>query len=482
MSSATPAVVWFRDDLRLADNPALHAAAASGAPVLCVYVFDEESRGVRPLGGASRWWLHHSLAALDASLRAIGGRLDILRGAGAETIAALARGARRVDWTRRYGVAEIAIDTEAKSALKELGVEAASHNGQLLREPWELRTGSGSFYRVFTPFWRAANALPAPAPPSRAPKSVAAADWPAGAPNRIALDDLGLLPTRPDWASGLRAAWTPGEEGARARLKAFVGGELPGYAKGRDQLAEEATSRLSPHLRFGEISPRQVVAAVRKAAHAGANADKFLAEIGWREFCYHLLYHSPDLSTRNFQPRFDALPWRSDQAGFDAWKRGRTGYPVVDAGMRELWATGTMHNRARMVCASFLTKHLLIDWREGERWFWDTLCDADPANNPAQWQWVAGSGADAAPYFRVFNPVVQGGKFDPDGAYARLWAPELAKLDNKHIHAPWTAPPRALADAGVRLGETYPRPIVDHATARARALAAFATTTGEADP
>ncbi len=477
-----PVIVWFREDLRLADQPALAAAVAMRAPLLCVYIFDEDSADLRPLGGASRWWLHGSLAALAASLEAIGGRLDILEGPGAETIEALAVAAKaqRVVWTRRYGGAEIAIDETAKKRLRAREIEAESFNGLLLHEPWTVKTGAGGPFKVYTPFWRAARALPAPPEPTGAPRKLHSADWPRGAPRRAALDKLGLLPTKPDWAGGLREAWEPGEAGARKRLRTFIDDRLKDYAGDRDKPARHVTSNLSPHLRFGELSPRQALAAVHHAqdAHKAAprSIEKFLGELGWREFNHQLLFHWPDLASKNFNERFDALPWRkSYDADLRAWQKGLTGYPIVDAGMRELWTTGVMHNRVRLICASFLVKDLLIDWREGERWFWDTLVDADPANNPGNWQWVAGSGADAAPYFRIFNPVLQGAKFDADGAYVKRYVPELAKLDAAYIHKPWTAPDDALAGAGVTLGTTYPKPIVDHAKARERALAALSS-------
>ena len=474
----SPVIVWLRDDLRLADHPALHEAVASGAPVLCLYALDEESAGVRALGGAARWWLHHALAALDDSLRAAGGRLDILRGPAASLVPALAEaaGARGVFWTRRYGAAEIAVDSAIKATLVAQGREAKSFNGQLLAEPFALKTKTGGPYRVFTPFWRALAASPVAAP-LPAPTRIRAAEWPAGAPSRVARDDLRLRPTKPDWAGGLRAAWTPGEAGARAALQAFLSDRATTYPADRDRPALPATSRLSPHLRFGEISPRAVWHAARHAAATGevdaAAIDKFLSELGWRDFSWHLLFHNPDLATRNVDTRFDAFPWRDDPAGLAAWRRGQTGYPIVDAGMRELWTTGYMHNRVRMIAASFLIKHLLIDWRQGESWFQDTLCDADAASNPASWQWVAGSGADAAPYFRIFNPILQGEKFDAAGDYVRRWVPELARTPAAFIHKPWTAPRAMLDKAGVRLGVNYPAPIVDHAAARERALAAW---------
>jgi len=476
-----PALVWFRDDLRLSDQPALAAAVASGAPLLCLYVFDEESPGLRPLGGASRWWLHHSLEALSASLEAIGGRLDILRGKAGELVPAAARaaGASGVFWTRRYEAPTIEVDSGVKAELSAQGMRVESFNGQLLFEPWTLRTKTGDFYKVFTPFWKTCLALPDPGAPTPAPRKLKAAPWPAGAPRPITLDALGLLPRKPDWAGGLRAAWTPGETGAKARLADFLDVGIASYASHRDRPDIPATSRLSPHLRFGEISPRQAFAAARHACDAGQasarDVEKFVAELGWREFSYHLLFHNPELARKNFQARFDAFSWRAlGEAELSAWRKGRTGYPIVDAGMRELWLTGTMHNRVRMIAASFLIKDLMADWRVGEEWFWDTLCDADPASNAASWQWVAGSGADAAPYFRVFNPILQGIKFDPEGAYVRTYVPELAALPDEWIHKPWEAPPLVLKAAGVSLPRDYPLPMVDHGKARDRALAAFA--------
>jgi deoxyribodipyrimidine photo-lyase len=338
----------------------------------------------------------------------------------------------------------------------------------LLREPWTLATQSGTPFRVFTPFWRALRERGAPPSPLPAPNHLTAHAWPRGLA-RTTLDALELEPKNPDWAAPLRAVWRRGEAGAQAALRQFLEHGLRDYVEGRDRPHQEATSRMSPYLRFGHISPRQLW-------HAAPAADKFLSELGWREFSYYLLFHSPDLATRNWQPAYDAMAWRHDKPALRAWQRGQTGYPLVDAGMRQLWQTGWMHNRVRMVAASFLIKHLLLDWRLGEAWFWDTLVDADPASNPASWQWVAGSGADAAPYYRIFNPVLQGRKFDPAGAYVRRWVPELAALPAALIHEPWTAKPAALRAAGVRLGQTYPLPIVDHDAARARALTAWQAT------
>jgi deoxyribodipyrimidine photo-lyase len=469
-------IVWFRESLRLADHPALAAAVAHGDPVICLYVFDDKSPGLRPLGGATRWWLAQSLKSLKASLRAIGSDLVLRRGAAATVVPAVAResNAASVFWNDIAQAPQRTVARDVDEALAMLGVESKSFPDDLLVDPARLRNKEGRTMRVFTPFWKRVLASGEPPPPQPAPKSLP----PVPGIQSLTIDDLGLEPAKPDWAGGLRETWQPGERAAQARLAAFLETDVQTYVGDRDRPDRDGTSRLSPHLRFGEIGPRQVWHAARFAAAArpptAAGIDKFMSELGWREFSRHILYDLPDLATRNLQPSFDAFPWRQDEAGLRAWQRGRTGYPIVDAGMRQLWHTGTMHNRVRMVVASFLVKHLLIDWREGERWFWDTLVDADPANNPASWQWVAGCGADAAPYFRVFNPVLQGEKFDADGAYVRRWVPELADLPAPFIHRPWSATPLELAGAGITLGDNYPAPIVDHKAARERALAAYA--------
>ncbi len=472
-----PSIVWLRDDLRLHDNPALVAAAARDGAVVPLYVLDEESDGLRHLGGASRWWLHHSLDALSQAFADLGSPLVLRRGAPLNVVGEIVRetGAKALFWNRRYDAAGIEVDRRIKAGMRDGGLTVESFSANLLHEPWELATGSGQPYRVFTPFWKAARQAPAPRAPLPAPKRL---DAPGKAVPGNSLGTWNLLPRTVDWAGGLRETWTPGEAGARARLAAFLDGSLSGYSSRRDRPDRNSTSMLSPHLRFGEIGPVQISHAAL-ARGDGRDVHKFLAEVGWREFSYHLLFHNPDLATRNYRSRFDAMPWRRAPAQLEAWKRGQTGYPVVDAGMRQLWHTGWMHNRVRMVAASLLIKHLLIDWREGEAWFWDTLVDADPANNPASWQWVAGSGADAAPYFRIFNPVLQGEKFDPSGDYVRRWVPEIAKLPDKHLHSPWTASAGTLRDAGVELGRTYPAPIVDHAMARHRALEAFGESPAE---
>jgi deoxyribodipyrimidine photo-lyase len=471
-----PAIVWFRQDLRIADNPALCAAVESKRPLIVIYIFDEQAAGRWRLGGASRWWLHHSLEALTRDLKSKGAQLILRRGNADQTLLDLVRdtGASAVFWNRCYEPYTVARDKALKRALSDQGVEAVSCSAALMHEPWTIKTKSGEPFKVFTPFWRACRQSDVRSPHAP-PKHLDA--W-GGTAESDKLGDWRLLPTRPNWASQFDAAWTPGETGARRALDVFVAERLRSYAEGRDQLGADGTSRLSPHLHFGEISPIQVRSAVDAflmhdpALQSGA--EKFLAELGWCDFSANLLFHWPDLPEANWRKQFDQLRWSEDEAAFAAWTQGRTGYPIVDAGMRELWATGYMHNRARMIVASFLTKHLLIDWRRGQEWFWDTLVDADLANNAASWQWVAGSGADAAPYFRIFNPVTQGERYDADGAFVRRWVPELQQLDNDVIHKPWTASEETLADAGVKLGETYPRPIVDHAWARARALTSFA--------
>jgi deoxyribodipyrimidine photo-lyase len=413
-----PSIVWFRDDLRLADHPALAAALDRGGAVVLLYLLDEQSPGIRPLGGATRWWLHHSLTAHATEIERLGGRLVLRRGAAEVEVPKLVAqtGAEAVFWNRRYGASR-EIDARLKSRVRDGGGEVASFAASLLHEPWEVTTEAGTPYRVFTPYWRAARDLPARAPlpgPRRLPAAppVASDD----------LDDWELLPTRPDWAAGLRATWQPGEAAAAQRLERFATEGLADYHR-RDE-PSVGSSGLSPHLRFGEISPAQIWARMHGDLSAGArrNAPKFLSELGWRDFNWHTLYAHPDLATRNYRAAYDEFPWTWERGPeLEAWQQGRTGIPLVDAGMRELWRTGTMHNRVRMVVASFLVKNLLRHWRLGEEWFWDTLVDADEASNPGNWQWVAGSGADAAPYFRVFNPELQAKKFDPDGEYVRRW-------------------------------------------------------------
>ena len=476
--SSLPCIVWFRDDLRLSDHPALHAASKTGRPMICLYIFDEPSgaHDARPLGGAARWWLAQSLRALQKRLNAVGSSLLLRKGPAAKIIRELARktGAATVFWNEIAQAPQQALADQVAAALKEIGVATHSLPGDLLAATADIRNKDNRGLRVFTPFWRRVQALGDPPQPLPAPDRLCPGPDLAG----DTLESWRLEPTQPDWAGGLRESWTPGELAGQQRLDEFLGGGVAGYASQRDRPDLAGTSRLSPHLRFGEISPRQVWHAAHFAAAerpAPLSRPRQVPErTGWREFCRHLLFDVPDLAKRNLQPAFDAFPWRHDEEALRAWQRGQTGYPIVDAGMRELWHTGVMHNRVRMVAASFLVKHLLIDWREGEKWFWDTLVDADPGSNPANWQWVAGSGADAAPYFRVFNPILQGEKFDPDGAYVRRWVPELATLPTGLIHRPWSATPIELKAAGVDLGKTYPEPIIDHRTGRERALKAYA--------
>jgi deoxyribodipyrimidine photo-lyase len=471
-------LLWFRSDLRLADNPALDAAVANGRAVVPFYLLDDVDAGEWAQGGASRWWLHGSLASLASTLRARGSRLILRRGPAEAAIGKLLAdtGADTVYWNRRYEPWATTRDERLKAHLKCNGVEVRSFNSALLREPWTLTTQKGDPYRVFTPFWKALRAAGDPAKPSQAPDRILA---PISFPDGDDLSSWALLPKSPDWAGGMRAAWTPGEDGAQARLDAFVDGTVLDYREKRNLPGVSGTSRLSPHLHFGEIGPRQIWHATISRALADTGnpmpqgVETYLSEIAWREFSYHLLFHFPTLPEQPLRTEFTNFPWAEDAKGLAAWRRGLTGYPIVDAGMRELWSTGWMHNRVRMIVASFLIKDLLLHWRHGEAWFWDTLVDADLASNAASWQWVAGCGADAAPYFRVFNPSLQGAKFDPDGAYVRRWVPELSKMPDGMLHAPWNAPLIALADASVELGRTYPLPIVDHAVARQRALDAY---------
>ena len=444
--STSASIVWLRDDLRVADNPALSAAVERGGAVVVVYLLDEQSPAARPLGGASRWWLHGSLTALADDLAALGASLTLRRGPASDVIPALVAetGADAVFWNRRYGAMR-EVDAALKSRLTDEGVLVTSFAASLLYEPWRISSGSGDPYRVFTPFWRACLASGDPRPPLPAPTAIDGL-----AVGGDELDDWDLLPTRPDWAAGLREAWTPGSAGAHERLEHFVEHGLALYHR-RDEPGVETTSRLSPHLRFGELSPYEVWARVQQTLppEAAKNRAKFLSEIGWREFSYTILFARPDLARANYRAEFDAFPWGEPDAGqLEAWQKGQTGIPIVDAGMRELWTTGYMHNRVRMIVASFLTKNLLVDWRTGEEWFWDTLVDADEASNAASWQWVAGSGADAAPYFRIFNPMLQAEKFDPHGAYVNRWVPEVGT-------------------------PAYPAPIVDLKASRAEALAAY---------
>ncbi|MFO1375753.1 MAG: deoxyribodipyrimidine photo-lyase [Steroidobacteraceae bacterium] len=471
------AIVWLRRDLRLTDQPALAAALARHERIVPVYIHAPAEEAPWSPGAASRWWLHHSLAALARDIAARGGRLLVREGDSLATLRALVRetGATAVFWNRLYEPALVERDAAIKAALREDGVAAESHGAALLVEPWTVLTAAGEPYRVFTPFWRTASqrldSLPPPVPaPPRLPAVAAAL-------RSEPLDSLGLLP-RIRWDTDLASRWMPGEAGALARLDAFVGDTLARYRSERDRPDRDGSSRLSPHLHFGELSPRQALAAVRGACSAdpaaAGGAESFVRELGWREFAHYLLFHFPQTAAEPLDARFAALPWQQDEVAIAAWRRGRTGYPIVDAGLRELWHTGFMHNRVRMIAASLLTRNLFVNWLEGARWFWDTLLDADLANNTLGWQWTAGCGADAAPYFRIFSPVLQAERFDPGRAYLRRWCPELARLPDRWIHQPWAAPRDVLAAAGVLLGRDYPEPVVDPRASRALALERFA--------
>jgi deoxyribodipyrimidine photo-lyase len=476
-------LVWLRQDLRISDNPALTAAVATAEPVVPVYVLDNASEGDWPIGAAQRWWLHQSLHALGESFNALGSRLVLRRGPVADELGQLRSqtGATAIFWNRRYEPAAIARDAAIKRSLRMCGVDAKSFDAGLLAEPWEIQNQSGKPFQVFTPYWRRCLQRDDPPRPAPALKAIAT---PNSWPRSLRLEQLGLMPAIA-WYRKMDEHWRPGEKGAQRRLNTFLGAILPHYAASRNLPAMAGTSCLSPHLHFGEISARQVWHALHtRAVRDGIIDDTwrrhpFLTEIYWREFAYHLLYHFPRSPTEPLRPKFTSFPWENNAEHFDAWRRGRTGVPLVDAGMRQLWSIGWMHNRVRMVVGSFLVKNLLLSWVEGARWFWDTLVDADLANNTLGWQWCAGCGADAAPYFRIFNPVSQGETFDSDGNYVREWVPELAKLPTRYIHAPWKAPAAVLHAAKVDLGKTYPLPVADLKTTRERALSAYKALRGK---
>jgi deoxyribodipyrimidine photo-lyase len=464
------AVVWFRRDLRLRDNPALAHALANHERVVALYVHAPHEDEPWSLGAASRWWLHHALADLDRQLR---GRLVLRRGSSVDELCRLvdSAGAAAVYWNRLYEPAAIARDTAIKRDLRARGIAAESFAAALLFEPWRVLNRQGKPFRVFTPFWKQLLAQGLP----KNPVSVGQPEVDNAVVDRtqgfggVALAELDLLPNI-GWDQGISAAWRVSREAAEARLDEFVATELERYDTGRDLPATDQVSRLSPYLHFGQIGPREIVAACRDA---GGAASPFLRELGWREFAAYQLYHFPSTCDEPLDGRFERFAWREDAQQLAAWQRGMTGVPLVDAGMRQLWQTGWMHNRVRMIVASFLTKNLLLPWQQGARWFWDTLVDADLASNTLGWQWTAGCGADAAPYFRVFNPVLQGERFDKDGAYVRRWLPELDALADRWVHQPWAAPADVLRKAGIRLGGNYPAPLVDLKASRERALAAW---------
>lgn len=459
-----PVLFWFRQDLRLRDNPALQAAAelsaASNAPLIPLFILDDESAGPWKHGSASRWWLHHSLKSLSNSLNRHGFDLVLRRGRAGRVLKDLIEetGANALFWNRCYEPWRMARDEHIETHFRSMGLRAESFKSGLLFDPPEIRTKTGGPFRVFTPFYRACLA----APPPRVPLPTLPKDAKpkGGTAQSLSLDELCLLP-RIRWDEQFPEHWTPGEAGAQARLESFLSG-APDYGAMRDRPDRDGTSRLSPHLHWGEISPFQVWHAV------GDRSDSFLRELIWREFTHHLLFHNRFMPEEPLQPKFKAFPWKEDASALERWQKGLTGIPIVDAGMRQLWATGWMHNRVRMIAGSFLVKNLRLHWHHGQAWFWDCLVDADLANNSGGWQWIAGCGADAAPYFRIFNPVLQGEKFDPDGEYVRLWVPELGDMPAKYIHNPWAAPEKFRPPAAA-----YPAPIVDLASSRMKALECY---------
>lgn len=465
-------IVWFRQDLRIQDNPALTHAAQQKTPTLFLYIYDDTVPPEQTMGSAQRWWLYHSLKALDAQLRK---RFDtpliLKRGKPLSILKTICQntGITSLYWNRCYEPYSIERDQKIKAYFKGK-IDVESFNGSLLFEPWEVMNKSGNPFQVFTPFYKHASAHISPRSLEKSPDAI------KGASKKLQSDDLetwSLLPQNPDWAQKFAAYWQPGEEGAHKKLRSFLTGRLQSYAAQRDVPSAQSVSELSPHIHFGEISPHQAWFGAKDTDTTQKNIDKFLSELGWREFSYYLLFHFPHISTENFNKKFDSFPWDKNTQMLTAWQKGKTGYPIVDAGMRQLWETGWMHNRLRLIVGSFLTKHLLHNWQHGAAWFWDTLLDADLANNSASWQWIAGSGADAAPYFRIFNPTLQSKKFDPEGTFIRKWVPELKNLSHNDIHAPWAVPEDILEKAGIILGNTYPYPIIDHQKGRARALQAF---------
>ncbi len=476
MARKTVALLWLRQDLRLADQRALVAALDQADRVVPVFVLDEAAAGDWKPGAASLWWLHHSLAALGRSLSDAGNRLVLRRGDSAAILASLAQetGAVAVHCGRTHEPWQRALEEKVAEALG--AVPLLRHRVATLFDLDQVRSKTNTIYAVYTPFARACRALPDPEPPLPAPARV---PGPSNPPASDRLEDWRLLPTDPDWSGGMRAAWSPGEQGGHERMRAFLEDRLELYDVARNVPGDpHGTSMLSPHLHWGELSAVQVWHASRDAArgHRGvkrAGFDTFQGELLWHEFAAYLLHNNPAMPDTPLREAYARLPWRRDARGLRAWQQGRTGIPIVDAGMRQLWQTGWMHNRVRMITASFLTKHMMLSWQQGEAWFWDTLVDADLATNAASWQWVAGCGTDAQPYFRVFNPVTQGRKFDPEGRYVRQYVPELARLPDRWLHSPWEAPETVLSQAGLALGSDYPRPIVGLEEGRDRALAAF---------
>jgi deoxyribodipyrimidine photo-lyase len=470
------AILWFRQDLRLSDNAALRGALAEAAAILPVFILPERQSSW-PMGGASAWWLHFSLERLGEALAARGAPLCLRRGDPAQIVAALADtvDAESVHIGHCAEPAWRLEDDQLERLLEKAGRRLVRHRNTRLFDPDGIRTKTGGIYGMFTPFANAVRAMGDPPPPTQTPAAIPGLPKP---PPSDTLADWRLLPTKPDWAGGLRQAWTPGEPAAQTRAKLFLKQAVSQYDTGRNLPGQDLTSRLSPHLHWGEISAVWLWHAIKRH-QPGPGAQTFLNELIWRDFAAYLLWHKPRLPDAALRPEFDKLPWRRDPKALRAWQRGQTGVPIVDAGMRQLWQTGWMHNRVRMIAASFLVKHLLIDWREGAAWFWDTLVDADLAANSTNWQWVAGTGIDSQPFFRVFNPVTQGQKFDPDGAYVRAFVPEIAGLPDRFLHAPWSAPADLLDSAGFRLGRDYPHPLIDLAAGRQRALDTYKRTVRE---
>jgi len=465
------AIVWFRQDLRLKDNPALIHAVEEGYQIIPLYILDSDNAADWQRGAASKWWLYKSLQALNESL---GGNMVFRKGKADDILPEILKesGASAVFWNRCYEPWRIKRDMQIKEWLKEFRITCETFNGSLLWEPWEVHKKDGTPYRVFTPFYKnGCLKRPEPPEPRDAPKDISYAQFSP----RYSESDLDLLPDI-QWYRKMEQYWSPGEKGAQERLHDFIENGLDGYKEGRDRPDKDNTSRLSPHLHNGEISPRDAwhVARTKGMDNAPVNDVKnFCSELGWREFSYSLLYYNPEMTHAPIQEKFNNFPWDKDSGALERWQKGQTGIPIVDAGMRQLWETGWMHNRVRMIVGSLLVKNLLLHWHEGEEWFWDTLVDADHANNSASWQWIGGCGADAAPYFRIFNPVTQGEKFDPNGDYIRKFVPELKNLPTKNLYAPWDAPPLILKGAGITLGKDYPEPIVDLKKSRERALEAF---------
>jgi len=468
MTQRADIIFWFRKDLRISDNEGLLEASLDGRQVMPIYIMDDQSADGFELGEAGRCWLHHSLCSLNKSLRGnlncyMGDTIDIL------TKVITQHNIKAVYWNDCYEPWAIKLDKKVKALLDNKNIDYKTFRSNLLWEPSEILKPDNSPYRIYSHFYNKC-CLIQPKKPLAEPKSL---ELMKDSEGDVSVDRLNLIPDK-EWHKKILKFWQIGEQAAQKKLFDFVDHGLRGYKKNRDYPAKGATSKLSMHLSFGEISPNQIWYEARSVQSTlPEDSEIFFKELAWREFCYYLLYHFPDLPTENFQSKFDGFPWQNDEKLLDAWKRGKTGYPIVDAGMRELWQTGYMHNRVRMIVGSFLVKNLFIHWRFGERWFWDCLLDADLANNSGNWQWVAGTGADAAPYFRIFNPILQGEKFDPDGEYTCRFVPELKELPKKYLFKPWDAPEEVLNKAGVKLGNNYPLPIIDFATTRARALKAF---------